>query len=46
MAAQHKVWLDSAIVAAIEASARARETTDFHEGVAAFLEKRKPVWSK
>ena len=45
MAAQHKKWLDSAITSAIEASAQARETEDFREGLAAYLEKRKPVWS-
>lgn len=46
MAAQHKPWLDAAIVAAIETSAQARDTGDFREGIAAFLQKRKPVWSK
>jgi methylglutaconyl-CoA hydratase len=46
MAAQHKPWLDAAIVAAIETSAQARDTSDFREGIAAFLQKRKPVWSK
>jgi len=46
MAAQHKEWLSAAIVAAIEASASARMTPDFREGVAAFLEKRKPSWTK
>jgi methylglutaconyl-CoA hydratase len=46
LAAQYKQWLDAAIVAAIDANAQARETTDFHEGIAAFLEKRKPAWSK
>jgi len=45
MAAQHKAWIDSAIASAMEASARARETDDFREGLAAYLEKRKPVWS-
>jgi methylglutaconyl-CoA hydratase len=45
MAAQHKAWIDSAIALAIEASAQARETGDFREGLAAYLEKRKPVWS-
>jgi methylglutaconyl-CoA hydratase len=46
MAAQHKAWIDSAIALAMEASARARETDDFREGLAAYLEKRKPVWSR
>jgi methylglutaconyl-CoA hydratase len=45
MAAQHKTWIDSAIALAIEASAHARETEDFREGLAAYLEKRKPVWT-
>jgi len=42
MAAQNKAWLDNAISEAMEANARARETTDFAEGIAAFLEKRAP----
>ncbi len=46
MAAQNKAWLDAAIVHAMEANARARETKDFREGLAAFLEKRKPVWQR
>ena len=46
MAAQHRQWLDSAVIAAIESSAQARETGDFREGIAAFLEKRKPSWAK
>ena len=46
MADQHRAWLDSAIVNAIEANAQARETADFREGVAAFLEKRKPMWNR
>jgi len=29
---------------AIQENARIRSTTDFHEGVAAFLQKRKPAW--
>ncbi len=37
--------LDDQIVAAIEDNARIRTTADFREGVASFLEKRKPVWS-
>ncbi len=44
LAAQNKVWLDEAIAASLLANAGARETKDFAEGVAAFLEKRKPVW--
>jgi methylglutaconyl-CoA hydratase len=44
MAAQNGAWLDGAIALAMEANARARETADFREGVAAFLEKRKPSW--
>jgi methylglutaconyl-CoA hydratase len=46
IAAQHKPWLDAAIVAAIQANTLARGTIDFREGVAAFLAKRKPVWPK
>jgi methylglutaconyl-CoA hydratase len=46
MAAQNKLWLDAAIAEAMEANAKARETADFREGIAAFLEKRRPVWSR
>jgi methylglutaconyl-CoA hydratase len=46
MGAQHKPWLDAAIVSAIEANTQLRESADFREGIAAFLQKRKPVWSK
>jgi len=46
LAAQNKIWLDAAIAQAMEANAQARESKDFREGVAAFLEKRKPVWAK
>jgi methylglutaconyl-CoA hydratase len=46
MAAQNKAWLDAAIEHAMEANAVSRETADFREGVAAFLEKRKPIWNK
>jgi methylglutaconyl-CoA hydratase len=46
LAAQNRGWLDAAIDAALQANALARDTEDFHEGVAAFIEKRKPVWTK
>jgi methylglutaconyl-CoA hydratase len=46
LGAQNKVWLDAAVEVALEANAQARETADFGEGVAAFLEKRKPVWTR
>jgi len=42
--AMHKPWLDAALEAAVEAGARARRSPDFAEGIAAFLDKRKPVW--
>jgi methylglutaconyl-CoA hydratase len=45
LAAQNRIWLDDALNLAIEANAQARETDDFREGVAAFLEKRKPRWA-
>jgi methylglutaconyl-CoA hydratase len=44
LAAQNKPWLDAALEASMKANAEARRTYDFKEGVAAFLEKRKPVW--
>jgi methylglutaconyl-CoA hydratase len=46
LAAQNKAWLDAVIEFAIEANAQSRKTEDFHEGIAAFLEKRKPVWRR
>jgi len=46
LATHWRPWLDAAIEAGLTASSEARETADFREGVAAFLEKRKPVWSK
>jgi methylglutaconyl-CoA hydratase len=46
LAVQNKAWLDAAIAEAMVANAEARATHDFREGVASFLEKRKPVWGK
>jgi methylglutaconyl-CoA hydratase len=46
LVAQNRAWVDSAVDAALEANAASRETADFREGVAAFLEKRKPIWNK
>jgi methylglutaconyl-CoA hydratase len=37
--------LDAQIEQAVEENARIRQTADFREGVASFLEKRKPRWS-
>jgi methylglutaconyl-CoA hydratase len=45
LAAQSKGWLDFAVELGMEANARSRETKDFHEGVTAFLEKRKAAWT-
>jgi len=45
LAAQSRAWLDQAIASALDAHATIRETADFKEGIAAFLEKRKPEWS-
>jgi methylglutaconyl-CoA hydratase len=46
LAEQNKSWLDAAIEQALDANARSRVTADFREGVAAFLEKRKAVWTE
>jgi methylglutaconyl-CoA hydratase len=46
MAAQNKAWLDEAIGHSMAANSEAKGMHDFHEGVTAFLEKRRPVWGK
>jgi len=46
LANQNRSWLDAAISLAIEANNSARQTPDFREGIAAFLEKRPPTWSQ
>lgn len=43
---QNSAGLEAAIEAALEANAASRDTPDFREGVAAFLEKRKPIWNR
>jgi methylglutaconyl-CoA hydratase len=40
-----KEELDRRLELAVEENARIRSTADFREGITAFLEKRKPVWS-
>ncbi len=43
---QQREWMATALELSMEANAEGRQTADFREGVAAFLEKRKPVWGK
>jgi methylglutaconyl-CoA hydratase len=38
--------MESALEQGMEANAEGRQTADFREGVASFLEKRKPVWGR
>src|SRR5215469_957817 len=42
--AQQRQWMEGALELSMEANAEGRQTADFREGVASFLEKRKPVW--
>jgi len=44
LADQNRARLQNAIALALDANAESRSTSDFHEGVSAFLEKRKPAW--
>ena len=44
--AQHARFLDTALELAQDANAASRESADFREGVASFVEKRSPVWSR
>jgi methylglutaconyl-CoA hydratase len=41
---RHAAFLDKAILAAVDAYTEARSGSDLHEGLSAFLEKRKPKW--
>jgi len=46
LAQQNREWLGAAVAQALEVNALSRQTTDFREGITAFLEKRKPIWGK
>jgi len=41
---RHAAFLDKAILAAVDAYTEARAGSDLREGLAAFFEKRKPMW--
>ena len=43
---QRRGWMEAGIAGALAANAASRETADFTEGVAAFLEKRKADWKR
>jgi methylglutaconyl-CoA hydratase len=45
LSAHARSALDAEIGAAVRENAAIRSTSDFREGIASFLEKRKPVWS-
>lgn len=46
LADQHRPWLDHALALSMQANATSRQTPDFREGITAFLEKRKPAWTR
>jgi methylglutaconyl-CoA hydratase len=46
LSAHARSALDAEIGAAVRENAAIRSTSDFREGIASFLEKRKPVWSR
>jgi methylglutaconyl-CoA hydratase len=45
LTAHARAELDAQIDAAVRENAAIRTTADFREGIASFLEKRKPVWT-
>jgi methylglutaconyl-CoA hydratase len=45
LAEQNRAWLDHALDVSMQANAASRQTHDFREGIAAFLEKRHPAWN-